>query len=65
MDVERPNAQRVGRPADLRREAAMRSYGMLAGLAPGRCLSDELIAERRQDARREDAAETAPLTRRE
>jgi hypothetical protein len=30
---------------------------MFAGLAPGRCLSDELIAERRQDARREDAAE--------
>jgi hypothetical protein len=38
-------------------EASTRSYGMLAGLAPGRWLSDELIAERRQDARREDAAE--------
>jgi len=57
MDVERANEQPVGRPADLQREAAARSYGMLAGLAPGRCLSDELIAERRQDARREDAAE--------
>lgn len=57
VDVERPNAQQVGRPADLQREAATRSYGMLAGLAPGRCLSDELIAERRQEARREDAAE--------
>jgi hypothetical protein len=57
MDVERANEQPAGRPADLQREAATRSYGMLAGLAPGRCLSDELIAERRQDARREDAAE--------
>lgn len=57
MDVERPNERQANRPADLQREAATRSYGMLAGLAPGRCLSDELIAERRQDARREDAAE--------
>ncbi len=57
MDVDRNDVPQVGRPADLLREAATRSYGMLAGLAPGRCLSDELIAERRQDARREDAAE--------
>jgi hypothetical protein len=57
MDGERPNAQQVGPPVDLQREAAIRSYGILAGLAPGRCLSDELIAERRQDARRENAAE--------
>jgi hypothetical protein len=57
MDVERPSEQHAGRRADPQREAATRSYGMLAGLAPGRCLSDELIAERRQDARREDAAE--------
>lgn len=42
---------------DRQRDAAIRSYGMLAGLAPGRCLSGELIAERRQDARRENAAE--------
>ncbi|HEV7808635.1 MAG TPA: hypothetical protein VGO80_22710 [Solirubrobacteraceae bacterium] len=57
MDVERANEQLAGRPGDLQRQAATRSYGMLAGLAPGRRLSDELIAERRQDARREDAAE--------
>jgi hypothetical protein len=57
MDAERTNAQQVGRPADVRREAAMRSYGLLAGLAHGRCMSDELIAERRRDARRENAAE--------
>jgi len=57
MDVEHSNARQAGRPADRLREASTRSYGMLAGLVPGRCLSDELIAERRQDARREDAAE--------
>jgi hypothetical protein len=57
MDVERADEQLAGRPADLHRQAATRSYGMLAGLAPGRCLSDELIAARRRDARREDASE--------
>lgn len=57
MDAERPDEQPAGRPADLQGEAATRGYGMLAGLAPGRCLSDELIAERRYDARRDDAAE--------
>jgi len=57
MDVEHGNARPAGRPADGQREASIRSYGMFAGLAPGRCLSDELTAERRKDARREDAAE--------
>ena len=57
MDSERSDEQQAGGPADLQREAATRSYGMLAGLAPDRCLSDELIAERRRDARREDAAD--------
>jgi hypothetical protein len=57
MDVEHGNARPAGRLADGLGEASARSYGMFAGLAPGRCLSDELIAERRQDARREDAAE--------
>jgi hypothetical protein len=57
MDVEPSNARQAGRPEDRLREASTRSYGMLAALAPGRCLSDELIAERRQDVRREDAAE--------
>jgi len=57
MDVEHGNARPAGRPADGQREASTRSYGMFAGLAPGRCLSDELTAERRKDARREDAAE--------
>jgi len=57
MDVEHGNARPAGRPADGQREASTRSYRMFAGLAPGRCLSDELTAERRKDARREDAAE--------
>lgn len=57
MDGDRTDATQVGATSDVRREAATRSYGMLAGLAPGRCLSEELIAERRLDARREDAAE--------
>lgn len=57
MDVEHGNARPAGRQADGLGEASTRSYGMFAGLAPGRCLSDELIAERRQDARREDAVE--------
>jgi len=36
-----------------RREAIQSGRGVLAGLAPGRCLSEELIAERREEARRE------------
>ncbi|MBA2376851.1 MAG: AbrB/MazE/SpoVT family DNA-binding domain-containing protein [Rubrobacter sp.] len=36
------------------REAARRARGMYAHLAPGRSLVDELIAERREEARRED-----------
>lgn len=44
-----------------RREAAERMRGMFAHLAPGRNLSDELIADRRAEARAEDreAAEEA------
>jgi hypothetical protein len=37
-----------------RRAIAERAKGMLADLAPGRSLADELIAERRAEARRED-----------
>jgi len=59
MDGKRSNGSMASGTADLQRDAATRSYGMLAGLAPGRCLSDELIAERRQEASREDAAERA------
>ena len=44
--------------ADRRREAIHRTRGLLAGLMPERCLSEELIAERRQEARREDDAPT-------
>jgi hypothetical protein len=57
MAVEHTNEDRAGQASSSRREAVMRTYGILAGLAPGRSLSDELIAERREEARREDAAE--------
>lgn len=37
------------------REVARRTFGLYRDLAPGRSLADELIAERREEARREDA----------
>ena len=37
------------------REQARRLRGLYKELAPGRSLADELIAERREEARREDA----------
>ena len=37
------------------RELARRLHGLYRDLAPGRSLVDELIAERRQEARREEA----------
>jgi AbrB family looped-hinge helix DNA binding protein len=37
------------------REQARRLLGLYRDLAPGRSLADELIAERREEARREDA----------
>jgi AbrB family looped-hinge helix DNA binding protein len=37
------------------REVAQRVRGMYRDLTPGRSLADELIAERREEARREDA----------
>ncbi len=36
------------------RELASRLAGLFADIAPGRVLSDELIAERREEARREE-----------
>lgn len=36
-------------------EAVRRARGLYAHVAPGRSLVDELIAERREEARREDA----------
>ena len=36
------------------REVARRARGLYRDLAPGRSLADELIAERREEARRED-----------
>jgi AbrB family looped-hinge helix DNA binding protein len=36
------------------REQARRLRGLFRDLAPGRSLADELIAERREEARRED-----------
>ena len=38
------------------RELARRLWGLYRDLAPGRSLADELIAERREEARREDAS---------
>jgi AbrB family looped-hinge helix DNA binding protein len=38
------------------REVARRSLGIYRDLAPGRSLVDELIAERREEARREEEA---------
>jgi hypothetical protein len=42
-----------------RRAAAERARGMLAHLAPGRSLSEELIANRREEARAEARDEEA------
>ena len=36
------------------REVARRAKGMFAHVAPGRSLVDELLAERREEARREE-----------
>jgi hypothetical protein len=48
-----------------RRQAAIdRTRGVLTHLAPGRRLSDELIAERRAEARVEDRADEAHRQRR-
>ncbi len=57
MAVERTSEERADQASSSRRDAVLRTYGILAGVAPGRSLSDELIAERREEARREDAAE--------
>jgi len=43
--------------AAARREAIERTRGMFAHLAPGRSLVDELIADRRSEARAEDLQE--------
>lgn len=49
---------KVGADGEMRlislREVARRFRGAYAHLAPGRSLVDELIAERREEARRED-----------
>jgi hypothetical protein len=48
-----------------RRQAAIdRTRGVLTHLAPGRRLSDELIAERRAEARAEDRVDEASRQRR-
>jgi hypothetical protein len=50
--------------ADRRRAAAERTRGMLARLAPGRSLSDEMIADRRAEARAEDREDEEARQRR-
>lgn len=60
------HATKHARPeVERRRKAAERMRGLFADLAPGRSLSDELIAERRAEARAEDreAAEEAQRLR--
>jgi hypothetical protein len=44
-------------PVERRRAAIDRTRGVLTHLAPGRSLVDELIAERRSEARGEEQAE--------
>lgn len=53
MASARDSEHHEGQARAQRREAARRARGMLTGLAPGRMVSDELIAERRAQARRE------------
>ena len=43
----------AGLEGDSRREAVRRARGLFAHIAPGESLVDELIAERREEARRE------------
>lgn len=52
--------------AQRRRAAAQRARGMLAGLGEGRSLADELIAERRTEARAEaqDHSARRPVAKR-
>lgn len=60
--VKMAHATKHARPeVERRRQAAERMRGLFADVAPGRNLSDELIAERRAEARAEDreAAEEA------
>jgi len=52
----RPTATEAEQAA-ARREAIERTMGMYAHLAPGRSMVDELIADRRAEARAEDLEE--------
>jgi hypothetical protein len=58
----------AGQPADpetaRRRVAAERLRGLFADVAPGRSLVDELIAERRAEARAEDREDEVRRRRR-
>lgn len=56
-DLERIEGEKPPSAKELaRRRAALREIqGLYKDLAPGRSLADELIAERREEARREDA----------
>ena len=52
-------AQTVKATVERRRAAAERMRGLFADVAPGRSLVDELIAERRAEARAEDHEDDA------
>jgi hypothetical protein len=52
MDAGRESERRALTPRE-RWEAVERSYGMFAGMAGDRVLSEELAAERRERARRD------------
>jgi hypothetical protein len=60
VDVDKPTNSEVER----RREAAERLRGLFADVAPGRSMADELIAERRAEARAEDREDEARRRRR-
>jgi hypothetical protein len=59
------HATKADKSAVERRAAIERTRGMFAHLAPGRSLADEIIADRREEARAEDreAAEEAQRLR--
>jgi hypothetical protein len=60
VDADKPTNSEVER----RRGAAERLRGLFADVAPGRSMADDLIAERRAEARAEDREDEARRRRR-
>lgn len=57
LDLDEAEAAKARLVVKRRRKAAERLRGMFAHIAPGVSLVDELIADRRAEAREEEAAE--------